>query len=86
MGGAREGRKEEGLALQELITRLLTSQLSNVFALSLFRTRWKKSAVSESPHCVHLVLAGHLVLVNRESGWKESKVSQVSSDIHTYVR
>lgn len=47
LGGNGEGREEEGLPLHELLTRLLISQLSNVFALSLFRTKWGKNAVSD---------------------------------------
>lgn len=36
-----------------------------------------KNAVSESPLHVLSVLAGHLVLLNRKSGWKESSVSKI---------
>lgn len=36
-----------------------------------------KNAVSESPLHVLSVLAGHLVLLNRKSGWKESRVSKI---------
>lgn len=81
--GREEGR---GRLHYKLITRLLKSLLSMLFALNLFRNLKENISVS---HCILFFLTWQVTLFQRietESIWEEPELGQGSSNVYTDAR